>query len=111
MEMISSDFSVAVESPVLTPVIHDELVHATRSQRGAHGLGDNLAGINVTDKLRDPLRSICALLQQDNWGWLEKEHKPGSILQSQEPVDKLELRPCTAQQADVMKPDQTLQAP
>lgn len=68
---------------LLTPVIHDELVHAPRPQRGAHGLGDHLAGIDVADELRDPLRGVGALLQQDNRCWLGGEHTAGLVLPSQ----------------------------
>lgn len=50
---------------ILTSVVHDELVHATGPERGAHGLGYHLAGIDVADKLRDTLGCVCPLLQKD----------------------------------------------
>lgn len=54
-----------------TPIVHDELVHATRAQRGAHGLGDHLARVDVAHQLRDALRGVRALLEQDNRSGLQ----------------------------------------
>lgn len=50
---------------ILTSVVHNELVHATGTQRGAHSLGNHLTGIDVADKLRDTLGGVCPLLQKD----------------------------------------------
>lgn len=59
----------------LTSAVHDELVHATWTQSGAHGLGDHLAGIDIADKLRDTLGRVCPLLQKDYRCGLWRERK------------------------------------
>ena len=109
LEIISESlFYMAVEGhcPVLTPVIHNELVHAPRSQGSAHSFCDNLAGIDVADKLGDPLRGVRPLLQQDNWCWLKREPAAELLLQTRQPADSLELIPHTDQQATIMRKDQ-----
>lgn len=90
--------SVESHSPGLTPVIHNELVHAPRSQGGAHSFRNNLAGIDVADELGDPLRGVRPLLQQDNRCWLKREPTAEPLVKSQQPADNLELNPHTAQQ-------------
>lgn len=57
----------------LTSVIYHKLVHATGAEGGPHSLCHNLAGIDVTDELWDPLRGVCALLQEDDWSGLRRE--------------------------------------
>lgn len=59
-----------VEKFILTSVICHKLVHATGAEGGPHSLCHNLAGIDVTDELWDPLRGVCALLQEDDWSGL-----------------------------------------
>lgn len=44
----------------------DQLVHAARSERGAHGVHDRAAGIDVADQLRLALACVRSLLQQDD---------------------------------------------
>ena len=68
---------------MLTPVIHNEFVHAPRSQGGAYSLSDHLAGIDVADELGNPLRGVSALLQQDNRCGLRREPRAELLLQSQ----------------------------
>lgn len=57
----------------LTSVIYHKLVHATGAEGGPHSLCHNLAGIDVTDELWDPLRGVRALLQEDDWSGLRRE--------------------------------------
>lgn len=91
---------------VLTPVIHNELVHAPRSQGSAHGFRDNLAGIDVADKLGDPLRGVRPLLQQDNRCWLKREPTAEPLVRFQQPADNLELTPHAAQKTTITQEDQ-----
>jgi hypothetical protein len=44
----------------------DELVHAARPERRAHGLHHGLARVNVADQLRFALACVRALLEQNN---------------------------------------------
>lgn len=44
----------------------NELVHATRTERRAHGLHHGLARVDVADQLRFPLARVRALLEQNN---------------------------------------------
>lgn len=57
----------------LTSVIHHKFIHATGAESGPHGLCHNLTGIDVADKLWDPLWGVCALLKEDNWSGLSRD--------------------------------------
>lgn len=95
--------STESHSPALTPLIHNKLVHAPRSQGGTHSFRNNLAGIDVADELGDPLWGVRPLLQQDNRCWLEREPTAEPLVQSQQPADNLELNPHTTQQDPTMQ--------
>jgi len=46
--------------------VDDELVHAARAERGADGVGDSLAGVDVGDELATALGRVRALPQEDD---------------------------------------------
>ena len=57
------------------PVIMHELVHAAGPQRGAHGVHDRHAGVDVADQLRLALAGVRALPQQDDLGLLQQARR------------------------------------
>ena len=49
----------------------DEFVHTTRSKRSANHIDHSFAGVDVADELRNALRGICALAEQNDARLLE----------------------------------------
>lgn len=48
-----------------TMTIHNQLVHPSGTQCGAHSTHYYFTGIDVADDLGFPLGSVCSLFQQD----------------------------------------------
>ena len=56
--------------------IYDQLVHPPRTKGGGNCIYDHFTGVDVANYLGLPLRGVCALLQEDDRCWLEREGGP-----------------------------------
>ena len=59
------------------PVVVDELVHSSRSERRSDRVHDSDASVDVAHELRHALGRVRSLPKQNNWGLLRHRKKKG----------------------------------